>query len=76
MGGWTQSICDTCWPAYCFGRGEIPFNPSRVKSEYTEEETCVACGQVHESGIFVRLDPAIVEPFLKAQEQAQADDQD
>ena len=49
MSNWTHACCNLCWLAR---EGERI--PVRVRES---EETCCFCGDVTESGIFVREDP-------------------
>jgi hypothetical protein len=47
MSKWTHSICDACWTKR---------NPERAAVRLKEPtvEKCCWCGEVHESGIYVR----------------------
>lgn len=49
---WTHPICDTCY-AGINGAQE----PSRMKEEFREDETCCLCGTITRSGIYTRIDP-------------------
>ena len=51
MSQWNHSLCDRCWE-----RRE----PTRVPVRVTEPdiEYCCGCGVQHESGIYVRAEPA------------------
>jgi hypothetical protein len=53
MSRWTHSICEACWNKK---------NPDRqaVRAVYTEQErqVCCFCLQAHQSGIYVRANPA------------------
>lgn len=64
MSRWNAAICDDCWPAYCIGRGEVPFQPTRLKD--VEAETCACCGASTRSGIFTRVKPEITETWADA----------
>ena len=52
---WTQPMCDACWRKR---NGER--NPSRLTIDTRMLEICSFCGQVTESGIYVREDPRLV----------------
>lgn len=49
---WRHSICDACWEKK---------NPSRVPHKLVtavlEPENCCFCGEMHESGIYLREHP-------------------
>ena len=49
---WTQPCCDDDWIEHHPGR-----EPTRIKPEFADEETCCYCGQVTVSGIYVRVNP-------------------
>jgi hypothetical protein len=52
---WRHSICEACWNEKNPGR-----EPVVVREEFRDEqaEMCCFCGRGHNSGIYVREDPA------------------
>lgn len=53
MSDWTHACCNLCWLAR---EGERI--PTRMRNP--DEETCCFCGDLTESGIYVRENPAAV----------------
>ena len=58
---WTQPLCETCWKTT-----GLEFIPNRIASGFRQEEKCAKCGDQHQSGIYMRIDPRDVPyPALK-----------
>lgn len=49
---WTHSVCWKCWNL------QNPDRPAHTVSSTVER--CCFCGQIHNSGIYVRKDPATI----------------
>lgn len=64
--GWTQPLCETCYAAWCVGRGEIPREPHRLTDGGTDP--CLICGT--ETSIYTRIDPTIAAFFAHALERS------
>lgn len=50
MSDWTHPVCDDCWDFL------HPAHPSPRKGE-GEVASCCRCGELTESGIYIRADP-------------------
>jgi hypothetical protein len=55
MSDWTQPICDSDWI-----NREGARRPIRLVPAVRVEEHCCDCGEPTMSGIYIRVDPAIV----------------
>lgn len=53
---WTQPVCDSCWEGYVMKNTGEYKEPARVTPK---KEECCFCRFETESGIFVRVDPAV-----------------
>lgn len=53
---WTQPACDTCFAGVHLDSAD----PSRIKEEFRDEETCCMCGVRIRNGLYIRIDPAMV----------------
>jgi hypothetical protein len=62
--GWTQPLCLTCFAAWEVGNGRVPREPHRVVGD---GDPCLICGA--DTGIYVRIDPAIAGVFANAKEK-------
>lgn len=51
---WTQQICDDCWKK----RNGEEVEPTRLRDPNAEK--CCFCGQVNNSGIYIRVDPKTI----------------
>jgi hypothetical protein len=54
--GWTQPLCDTCYVAWCLGRGEAPREPTRAIGGH-EPDPCLICGEP--TNIYTRISPKL-----------------
>ncbi len=55
MSRWNHSICEECW-----NKRHPDREPVRIREEYRDEKPipCCYCSRPHQSGIYVRDDPA------------------
>lgn len=51
---WRHSICDAC-----FAKRKPNIEPFKLRPEFRHPETCCFCGNMHESGIYIREDPQL-----------------
>jgi len=68
---WTQAVCENGWRDYSQREFGYVRTPSRVQvpfeeEEQREEERCCFCGNVTDSGIFIRIDPKTV-PYPRSE---------
>jgi hypothetical protein len=54
MSGWTQPVCVDCW------NHDNPASPAPWRDDLGEPERCCKCGARTCSGIYIRVDPAVV----------------
>lgn len=64
MRSWTHAICEDDWRALNPNK-----EPYRIVATYRELETCAFCDDKTFSGIYIRMDPKIVNT-LRAIDQA------
>lgn len=71
MSNWTHPVCSRCWRAFGVGYAvadqkhtdaeHLKLHPEPVRIREPDTEVCALCQHPTRSGIFMRIDPELVE---------------